>query len=72
MAVSPVTLSLPLGTLDCPAREKYGRSVLEFSVHGPLDHPGVGVALRGTGRPDQLNTVEGYLAGMWMNPVLLS
>lgn len=45
--------------------KKYGRSLLEFSVHSPLDLPGVGVALRGTGRPDQLNMVYGR-GGIWL------
>lgn len=45
--------------LDRYAREKHGRNVLALSVRSLLDHPGVGVALWGARRPDQLDAIDG-------------
>ncbi|MGZ3503913.1 MAG: aldo/keto reductase [Vulcanimicrobiaceae bacterium] len=43
--------------LDALARERFGKSVLHLAVRWVLDRPGVGVALWGARRPDQLDPV---------------
>jgi aryl-alcohol dehydrogenase-like predicted oxidoreductase len=47
--------------LDRLARERYGKSVLHLAVRWLLDQPGVGVALWGARRPQQLDPLDGVL-----------
>ena len=41
------------------ARERYGKTVLEFAARWVLDRPGVSVALWGAKRPEQLDAIAG-------------
>lgn len=43
------------------ARERYGKSVLEFAARWVLDRIGVSVALWGARRPEQLSSVRGVM-----------
>lgn len=43
--------------LDALAHERFGKGVLHLSIRWVLDQPGVGVALWGARRPDQLDPV---------------
>jgi aryl-alcohol dehydrogenase-like predicted oxidoreductase len=45
--------------LDELARKRYGKGVLDLALRWLLDQPGVGVALWGARRPDQVNPVSG-------------
>jgi aryl-alcohol dehydrogenase-like predicted oxidoreductase len=47
--------------LDRFAQENYGKRVIHLAVRWLLDQPGVGVALWGARRPDQLDAVEGVM-----------
>src|SRR4029077_2754343 len=44
--------------LDAFARENYGKRVIHLAVRWLLDHPGVGVALWGARRPEQLAPIR--------------
>lgn len=44
--------------LDRLARERYGKRVIDLAVRWLLDQPGVGIALWGARRPEQLATVR--------------
>ena len=43
------------------ARERFGKSIIEFAARWVLDRPGVSVALWGAKRPDQLDAVSGAM-----------
>jgi aryl-alcohol dehydrogenase-like predicted oxidoreductase len=45
--------------LDTLARERFGKRVIHLALRWVLDSPGVGVALWGARRPDQLGALEG-------------
>lgn len=45
--------------LDAFARERYGKTVLELAARWVLDRPGIGAALWGAKRPEQLAAVDG-------------
>ncbi|HET7584203.1 MAG TPA: aldo/keto reductase [Gemmatimonadaceae bacterium] len=47
--------------LDRLARERFGHGVLQLAVRWVLDQPGVGSALWGARRPEQLDPVEGVM-----------
>lgn len=47
--------------LDDLARERYGKRVIHLAVRWVLDHPGVGVALWGARRPQELDPLPGML-----------
>jgi aryl-alcohol dehydrogenase-like predicted oxidoreductase len=47
--------------LDRLARERFGKRVIYLALRWLLDRPGVGVALWGVRRPEQLDPVEGAL-----------
>lgn len=47
--------------LDQLARERYGKRVVHLAARWLLDQPGVGIALWGARRPDQLDAVNGVL-----------
>jgi aryl-alcohol dehydrogenase-like predicted oxidoreductase len=44
--------------LDAYARERFGKRVIDLAVRWLLDQPGVGVALWGARRPDQLAPIQ--------------
>ena len=44
--------------LDTFARENYGKRVIHLAVRWLLDQPGVGVALWGARRPEQLDPIR--------------
>src|ERR1700740_3499075 len=44
--------------LDAYAREHFGKRVIHLAVRWLLDQPGVGIALWGARRPDQLSAIE--------------
>jgi aryl-alcohol dehydrogenase-like predicted oxidoreductase len=45
--------------LDAFAQQNYGRRVIQLALRWLLDQPGVGVALWGARRPDQLDALDG-------------
>ena len=47
--------------LDALAREKYGKRVIDLAVRWLLEQPGVGIALWGARKPEQLDDVEGAM-----------
>jgi aryl-alcohol dehydrogenase-like predicted oxidoreductase len=47
--------------LDAFAREKFGKRVIHLAVRWLLDQPGVGIALWGARRPEQLEPVQGVV-----------
>jgi aryl-alcohol dehydrogenase-like predicted oxidoreductase len=47
--------------LDQLAQERYGKRAIDLAVRWLLDQPGVGIALWGARRPDQLDAVNGAL-----------
>lgn len=53
--------------LDDFAREHFGKRVIHLAVRWVLDQPGVGVALWGARKPDQLDALDGVL-GWTLDP----
>jgi aryl-alcohol dehydrogenase-like predicted oxidoreductase len=47
--------------LDALARERYGKRVIDLAVRWLLEQPGVGIALWGARKPEQLDDVEGAM-----------
>ncbi len=56
--------------LDDFAREHFGRRVIHLAVRWVLDQPGVGVALWGARRPDQLDALDGVF-GWALDPAAM-
>ncbi len=50
--------------LDELARKRFGRRVIQLALRWVLDQPGVGIALWGARRPDQLDPLPGALGFM--------
>lgn len=50
-----------VAALDKLAQERYGRRVVHLAMRWVLDKPGVGIALWGARRPEQLEPLEGML-----------
>jgi aryl-alcohol dehydrogenase-like predicted oxidoreductase len=56
--------------LDALARGRYGKRVIDLAVRWLLEQPGVGVALWGARKPEQLDDVEGAM-GFTIDPATL-
>ncbi len=56
--------------LDDFAREHFGKRVIHLAVRWVLDQPGVGVALWGARRPDQLDALDGVF-GWTLDPAAM-
>jgi aryl-alcohol dehydrogenase-like predicted oxidoreductase len=56
--------------LDNLARERFGKRVLHLALRWLLDQPGMGVALWGARRPDQIDAV-GEVFGWHLDPATM-